>query len=117
MTSAPRSDRRRKWLLTIVAYLAMAVQLLVALAPLGEERAGRSFAAHAESQGTNGHYAHDDASCAACQARSIHGATSRPPVPLIEDALTSALVVAVVDRVVTPDRHLPANPRAPPLVT
>ena len=72
--SHPTPTLRSTWL-TFIAVFAMAVQFVVALAPLAEGRDGRSMSAHVESSGTRGHYTHDDATCASCQARSIHGTT------------------------------------------
>ena len=106
---------RSTWF-TIIAIFAMAVQLAVALAPLAEGRDGRSMSAHVESAGTRGHYTHDDATCASCQARSIHGTTPRvaDPLPVVQREYT-----VIADRAETDPSSLlytPANPRAPPFV-
>jgi hypothetical protein len=111
-----RTPTLRSTWYTFVAIVAMAVQLVVALAPLAEGRDGRSMSAHVESSGTRGHYTHDDATCASCQARSIHGTTPRvaDPLPSVQREYT-----VIADRAETdPSSSLytPANPRAPPFV-
>jgi hypothetical protein len=95
--------------------LAMVAQIVVAVAPLAEGRDGR-MASHVESKGVPGHYAHNDATCAACQARSIHGTTSSANVPLLADALAPTRLVRGVERVVETALHPKDNPRAPPAV-
>jgi hypothetical protein len=92
--------RHRGWLSSVIALLAMAAQLVVAIAPLAEGRDGR-MASHVESSGVPGHYTHNEATCAACQARSIHGATSRQSIPLLTDGRTPARFVRTADRAPT----------------
>src|SRR5581483_9747045 len=104
---------RRGWWFSVLALLAMAAQLAVAVAPLAEGRENR-FASHIESGGSKSHVAHNDATCAACQARSIHGTTSRLPAPGVETALHQTVPVAAVTRLATADVRTPTNPRAPP---
>lgn len=74
------------------------------------------MASHVESTGVQGHYTHNEATCAACQARSIHGATSRQSVPLLTDALAPTQFVRGAERVVETSLHPKDNPRAPPVV-
>ena len=73
-----RARRTRSWLFSVIAILATAAQLVVALVPLAEGRVARTLSAHVEAGGTRIHVAHNEATCASCQARSIHGTTSRP---------------------------------------
>ena len=94
----------------------MAVQLVVALAPLAEGREGRSMSAHVESSGTRGHYTHDDATCASCQARSIHGTTPRAADPLPVVRREFALIADRAEIDAAASLYTPANPRAPPFV-
>ncbi len=80
---AVHSARKRSWLFTLLAFLAVVAQSVVAFAPLAEGRDSR-MASHVESSGTpTGHFLHNDATCAACQARSIHGTTSHASVVLL----------------------------------
>jgi hypothetical protein len=109
------TTRQRDWLFGVIALIAMAAQLVVAMAPLAEGR-DRSMASHVESTGTKGHYTHNDATCAACQARSIHGTTSRPSVDLLTDVLVPTRLVRGAERVVETSLHPKDNPRAPPVV-
>jgi hypothetical protein len=111
----PITTRPRGWLFGVITLLAMAAQLVVAMAPLAEGRDGR-MASHVESTGTKGHYTHNDATCAACQARSIHGTTSRQTVELLTDVLVPTRLVRAAERVVETTLRPKDNPRAPPVV-
>jgi hypothetical protein len=114
-SSRPITTRQRGWLFGVIALLAMAAQLVVAMAPLAEGR-DRSMASHVESTGAKGHYTHNDATCAACQARSIHGTTSRQSVEPLTDVLVPTRLVRGAERVVETSLHPKDNPRAPPVV-
>jgi hypothetical protein len=105
----------RHWLSGFFAILAITAQLIVAIAPLAEGRDGR-MASHVEAGGAASHYTHSEASCAACQARSIHGTTSRPAAPEVRSAIVASAVSTVDARVASAGFHLQANPRAPPSV-
>jgi hypothetical protein len=59
-------------------FLAVA-QVLLALAPLAEGR-GANSTPHVEQAGTAEHHAHDEASCAACVARTLL-TSCEPPGP------------------------------------
>lgn len=112
-TLAARSGRRL--LVTVLAFVAMAAQLAVALSPLAEGRE-RDWGSHVEADGARQHYSHSEATCAACQARSIHGTAghaSAPPVRVRHAALPSSQ--RGVDAV-SSDRFTQDNPRAPPTV-
>ena len=111
-----RTSRHKSWLCAVIAILATTAQLVVALAPLTEGRLGRTLSAHVEAGGTKGHLAHNEATCAACQARSIQGTTSRPVSPLPESVLAAVTAFAAVDRAVSVSVHPQAHPRAPPAV-
>jgi hypothetical protein len=113
---APFATRRRKWLFVLIAFLATMGQLAVALSPLVEGREGRTTS-HVESGGAHGHVSHDDATCAACQALSIHGTVPRPSAPLIGTEQHSTVALATVERNYSADVRTPTNPRAPPSVT
>jgi hypothetical protein len=90
--------QRRSWLFAVIAFLATTAQLAVALAPLAEGREGRATV-HIESRSTPRHYQHSDANCAACQARSIHGTTSRAPTPAVVNHPHQVVATATVSRV------------------
>lgn len=114
-TSSHRSPQR-SWLFTALALIALMAQLGVALAPLAEGRPGRSMSSHIEAPGAHGHYTHDEATCAACQARSIQGTTARPAVPLLADIRIPAQRTGANDHLVARGLNLHAHPRAPPSV-
>jgi len=93
--------------------LAVASQFVLAIAPLAEGREDR-MASHIEAGGTQTHYAHSDANCVSCQARSIHGTTARAATSTFVGAVTSTSITPLVDRVSSAGVHSQSNPRAPP---
>ena len=95
--------------------LAMASQLVLAVAPLAEGREDR-MASHVESGGVQTHYAHGDGNCVSCQARSIHGTASRPANSFFEGETRVAAIASLVDRTTSIDLYSVPNPRAPPRV-
>ena len=107
--------RKRHWLFALLAFVAVTAQLVVAIAPLTEGRDGR-MASHVESQGARTHFLHDDATCAACQARSIHGTTAHTTVAVLTVGHAPSAIVRAADRAESPDGHTQQNPRAPPRV-
>jgi hypothetical protein len=113
MSTRTHSTRRKGWLYTVLSVLVMTAQLVVAIAPLSEWRDGRTVS-HVETGGTQTHHAHNEASCAACQARSIHGSTPREPMPLFDVEAPHIQFVGAFDRAISRESHSPANPRAPP---
>ena len=110
---APVQPRRQHWLLSILAMLAMASQLVLALAPLAEGREDR-MASHVEADGTQTHYAHSDGTCISCQARSIHGTTARTPSSAFEGEVGSSAITLIVGHVSSANVYSQSNPRAPP---
>ncbi len=110
---------RTRWtvLLRLLAVLAMVAQGAVALAAIGEGRDGIGLASHVEATGASAtHYAHDEATCAACQARSLHGGT--PQLPSAGAELGTAHQAASgIPGAPPASPALPTNPaRAPPSV-
>jgi hypothetical protein len=95
--------------------LATTAQLAVALAPLAEGRDGRATV-HIESHGAPRHYQHNDATCAACQARSIHGTAPRLPAPVVESQPHVTVADQAINHVASADLNPSAHPRAPPEV-
>lgn len=93
--------------------LAMASQLVLALAPLAEGREDR-MASHIEADGTQTHYAHSDGNCISCQARSIHGTTTRTATSSFEGEVRSSAITPIVGHVSSADVYGQSNPRAPP---
>jgi len=104
-----------RWAFTIAAVVAIVGQVAMAFVPLAEGAEGRSMASHVERGGTSAHFAHNEANCVACQARTLMGLASRPQAPLPVRTETSDAIVFVAE--------LPAtlgltshNSRAPPTV-
>jgi hypothetical protein len=106
--------RAKRWLFTLGATLALVSQLGVLAAQIGEIWQGQSTASHVEAQGTSRHYAHNEATCPACQARSMTGVTSRDATPAL--LLSSPRATPVVALQPTPASRTPAHTqsRAPP---
>ena len=104
---------RHHWLLSILGMLAMASQLVLAVAPLAEGREDR-MASHVEADGTQTHYAHSDGNCISCQARSIHGTTARTTTSSFEGEAGASAVTPFVGRVSSANVYSQSNPRAPP---
>ncbi len=104
----------RHWLLTVIAFIAMAAQVVVAIAPLTEGRDGR-YASHIETDGTHLHFAHNDATCAACQARSIHGTAAREPARLVASGGHAFITLWIANSAEPAIRFSQDNPRAPPV--
>ncbi|HZI43520.1 MAG TPA: hypothetical protein VFD67_17510 [Gemmatimonadaceae bacterium] len=97
--------------------LALLAQLTVMVAGVGEGRAGLGFASHIDPGGTSTHYAHDEAVCAACQVRSLHGVARVPHPPVVPVQPRETL--AVLWRESFPDSGIdPHNlSRAPPVLS
>ncbi|HEY4306712.1 MAG TPA: hypothetical protein VGM82_19740 [Gemmatimonadaceae bacterium] len=95
------------------ALLAMFAQSVVAVAPLAEGRTAR-MSSHVESHGSASHFTHNEANCAACQARSLHAAApGAKRAPIAEQHATGSRPRATVI-VLSADLSPQANPRAPP---
>ena len=93
--------------------LAMASQLVLAIAPLAEGREDR-MASHVEAGGAQTHYAHSEANCISCHARSIHGTATRAPASTFEGETRVSVVAPFVDRGISIEFFSQSNPRAPP---
>src|SRR5262252_9019127 len=107
MSTAHRPKRRHP-LTLIVAFLALIAQATVAFSPLAEGRRP-GMASHVERGGVKLHYAHDEATCASCQARSIHGTPRPADVGLPPSTEVSTTVAQAQVRVVAADRFSQDN--------
>ena len=99
---------------TVAAVIAIAAQLSAALSPLGEARQDKSSAPHVELGGTAVHHAHSEATCAVCQARSVHAAVARASAPAPVLALGTTPLAQAAEEILTPELRSLSNPRAPP---
>jgi hypothetical protein len=103
-----------RWLFTLGVSLALVSQFGVLAAQIGEMWQGPNTASHVEPVGTSRHFAHNDAMCPACQARSTTSAASRPVTAiLMHEQARSRPAVAFV---AAPPSRTPSHsqPRAPP---
>jgi hypothetical protein len=96
------------------AILALVAQLALLVACLGEGRNGVGYGSHIDPAGTAKHYVHNEAMCASCQARSLHGVARLPHAPTIAAGPRQS---APIDRLQsfigsTVDAHI--HSRAPP---
>ncbi len=99
----------------LFAVLALLGQLgVTVVAPILDGRAGEGAAAHVEQQGVTKHYAHNEASCAACVAGTILPL----PVPGRAEPVATQLGLRTnpgrFDAPNPLDALLAASPRAPP---
>jgi hypothetical protein len=112
----PRSTCRtavRRALSVVVAVL----QLGLLLATGADSWRGRDASAHVERSGTRLHHAHDEATCVACTAQSLHAQAAPRTMPW-PDAV--APHIAAAELASTPPRsqdHPSNGSRAPPLVS
>jgi hypothetical protein len=106
--------RAARWLSSIGAGVAIAAQVGVAMAPIGEARLGTNSAPHVELGGTAVHHAHSDANCAVCQARATHAAVTRAATGVAALALHAMPPVQSTEQLIAPELRSLGNPRAPP---
>jgi hypothetical protein len=109
---------RASRLYVIAALLAMVAQLAIVLAPLAEGRAGVGMGPHVESSSSHNpaHHTHDEATCVACQVRTMFGVTGHAIVPPAAAALHALPVALRADDAPVAERVAVIRPRAPPCV-
>lgn len=96
--------------------LAFVAQLAVLGAGLAEGRGGVGYEAHFDRGGTSAHYVHNEALCAACQARSVHGVARIPQHAPAASAPLATTVVFVPAPLLGRDPDFSNFSRAPPTV-
>lgn len=104
-----------RWLFGAGVVLAVISQVALALSPLGEAREGRGYASHVENAGTSTHYAHNDATCATCQARSITGLAAKAEHPRTPSSAPTLALSSIVEGFACRAGANPHSPRAPPV--
>ena len=97
--------------------LAFVAQLALVLAGVSEGRAGLGYAAHVDAGGTATHYSHDEAVCAACQARSLHGVVKSAPPPIITPRPRETATVTRLESYRDSSVNSQNLSRAPPFVS
>jgi|HubBroStandDraft_6_1064221.scaffolds.fasta_scaffold119906_3 hypothetical protein len=97
--------------------IAAVAQMTLILATGAESWQGRDASAHIERTGTQLHHAHDEATCVACTAQTMHAQAS-PPIVAWPDALAPHCAAAGLAANPPRSRDCPSNgSRAPPLVS
>ncbi len=100
----------------LAAALGIVAQLVLAFTPIAEGRAGVGMRAHVEEHGNPAHHVHEDATCVACQVRTLYGvARGRPVAPPPQTPHDTAPVVRE-QLVASADLVPHVLPRAPPCV-
>ncbi len=105
---------RTKLFLRRAALLLAVGQAALAATPLLESDAP-STVAHVEAPGTQAHYVHDEAGCAACVGHKLAGGVPLPHAPVA--AISSAIAVRapeLVPRRNAPTEILPPSRGPPP---
>lgn len=103
-----------RWLYTLGLSLALVSQLGVIAAQVGEFWQGQSIASHVEQSGTSRHFAHNEATCPACQARSMTGATTHAVAPVALHAVAAEAPIAAARLIPASEPPAQSRPRAPP---
>lgn len=101
------------WCRRVALAALFALQGAIALAPLAEPSEKGRLGAHAEQQGAQHQYQHDETTCAVCAVRSLHCSPAQgcPPIVLEHQQLAAPL-----DTPMAPSLRVgpTALPRAPP---
>jgi hypothetical protein len=105
--------RPHSWTRRFALGALLALQGAIALAPLAEPSERGRMGAHAEQQGAQHQYQHDESTCAVCSVRSLHCAPVHTCPPIVGERQHS---IAALEVPVAPAfRADPtALPRAPP---
>jgi hypothetical protein len=101
----------------LAALVVMVAQIALGLAYSAESWRGADASAHIERTGTQLHHAHNEATCPACAAQSLHAlvASRTPPVSVGHDGVGAA---DAWNDLRPAARVHPANgSRAPPVVS
>jgi hypothetical protein len=97
--------------------LAAVAQCTLLLATGADAWQGRDASAHVERSGTQLHHAHDEATCVACTAQTMH-AQAAPPAVAWPDADAPHVAAAGLAASPPRSRDCPSNgSRAPPLMS
>ena len=112
-SSSSALRRPNGWCRRLALAALLALQGAIALAPLAEPSDKGRLGAHAEQQGAQHQYQHDDSTCAVCAVRSLHCSPAQSCPPIVDEHQQS--VVALETPVAPALRVGPtALPRAPP---
>lgn len=117
MNAIPSPLRRRSsWRRRIGLAVLVALQGAITAAPLLEPSEKGRIGAHAEEQGAQHKYQHDEATCAVGAVRSLHSAPATACPPISSDRLDG---LAAREAIFAPGRHVVPTtlPRAPPVLS
>jgi hypothetical protein len=105
--------RPNGWCRRVALAALFALQGAIALAPLAEPTEKGRLGAHAEQQGAQHQYQHDEATCAVCSVRSLHCSPAHNCPPIVGEHQET---VASHDTPLAPALRVgpTALPRAPP---
>ena len=120
----PARPRRWSWrgprgllVRRLCGVVAAVAQLTLILATGAESWHGRDASAHVERTGTQLHHAHNEATCIACTAQTMH-AHAAPPAVAWPDASAPHCAAASLAANPPRSRDCPSNgSRAPPLTS
>lgn len=111
----PRSLRTFRFRL-FAALLAAVGQFGVTGAVVGVSREAHSAPSHIERYGVDLHYAHNEATCAACAALGLHASVESPWAPEPLPAARAAVLVGRFEHGISAPRLLSNFSRAPPTI-
>src|SRR5579871_6550552 len=77
--------RPNGWCRRVALAALFALQGAIALAPLLEPSEKGRLGAHAESQGAQHKYQHDESTCAVCSVRSMHSSPAQSAPPVVDE--------------------------------
>jgi hypothetical protein len=95
--------------------IALLAQCWIAVAAFGDAR-GLGASAHVEASGTNLHYAHDEADCAACRTLALNALPLSPVTASTATAVVPTAIVALRPLAPRAERVSHTRTRAPPSV-
>lgn len=95
--------------------IALLAQCWIAVAAFGDAR-GLGASAHVEANGTNLHYAHDEADCAACRTLALNALPLAPVAPSLTASPLPTAIVALRPLAPRAERVTHTQTRAPPSV-
>ena len=116
MSRSRRLRRLSGWRHPVALAVLLALQAAIALSPLLEIGERGRMGAHAEQQGAQHKYQHDETTCAVCAVRSMHSSPTHS-APAI--ACERKSWIAALEAPRAPDRRIDPTtfPRAPPRPT
>ena len=106
--------RPNGWCRRLALAALFALQGAIALAPLAEPSDKGRLGAHAEQQGAQHKYQHDETTCVVCAVRSLHCSPAQSCPAIVGERQHS---IAALEAPVAPAPRVrpTALPRAPPL--